>query len=459
MKRESTSLWAIALLPMILLLAGIASGAWKEYRAWIDTRPKWEQELAAQLTLTAALRATQNESPIAEETREQLWDQQDLRLMIIDLLNQANRDEILNRYDGTPILVPPGEDWPEAPLYRRLASQAKPLVDLLEEVTERQLSNASAESPIPHFESTALGVLRIVLVDAFYRSEFEEAHRLFTLIANQLSLLSIDVNGSLQSQTLVQHLELYQAIQESLLYDPWTEQQLEKFSQLLQHSLRLAERMEAARRHQKTQVISNAIGIYQNAIDIDGMISRKIAWSLEVDSIHIKNVLNALQSSYGLEEIRDFSDIYPTAARQGTKRKPIARGGTFSPALQTQSFNNNYSLSQTMQVAFSLAITEDMRHLTLTSLRIKRYQKREGRWPDQLSDLITKEPNSQIMTTIDGTSFTYAVISGPAASRDGEIAVIQNDDATSFENPFPGQQYWPILILHRTRGNRAVLIR
>jgi hypothetical protein len=112
-----------------------------------------------------------------------------------------------------------------------------------------------------------------------------------------------------------------------------------------------------------------------------------------------------------------------------------------------------------MQVAFSLAITEDMRRLTLTSLQIKRYQKREGRWPDQLSDLITKEPNSQIMTTIDGTSFTYAVISGPAASRDGEIAVIQNDDATSFENPFPGQQYWPILILHRTRGNRAVLIR
>lgn len=463
MKRESTKLWAIALLPMILLLAGIAGGAWKEYRAWTEIRPELEEGLASLLTQSAALRAKLSERPIDEVARDHRRNQQDLGLMINDLSNQASRDEILNRSDGTPILVPPGKDWPEAPLYRRLASQAEPLVDLLEEMTERQLSGGPTEHSIPRFESqTQQSVLRIVLVDAFYRSDFEEAHRLFNLMANQLSLLSIDGNVSLQSQALLQQLEVYQTVQESLAHDPWTESQLERFTEILLRSLRLADRMEAARRHQKSQIVSNTLGIYQNTIAAAiGVVDQGISWSVERDSIHITNVLSVLQSPYGLQEIRDYSDIYPSVARLNEKWKPIARGGTFSPTLPNASFHGHYLLSETMQLAISLAIAEDMRRLTLTAIEIKRYQKREGRWPDQLSDLTTTEPASQTTTSISGKPFTYAIISDPEASGDGELAaVIQNDDATTYSNNLsPAQSSWPVYSWHRTRGHRSVMIR
>jgi len=395
MKKQTLALWLIGLLPLMLLLTGIASGAWKEYRAWNELQPVLNDVFFGRPKASANVERT----TLANET-----ERQNLATIFSSLKQEGVRDEIIGPY-GQWLLVDPKTTWDTAPLYARLAKKAMPAIDQLETLDNQTRSNGTFSPQMEHFREDANAVLQIALIDAFYRSDFDEAYRLINVLANRIALLPIDNAANVQSEALREQFILYSLIQDSLQYDPWTQSQLVGLAKLIEQPVDLKQRLETGRRHQDSQIIGNTLLAYDDRLQREAK-DGKSPWHPTNGAVCLKNVIDAAKSDSGISGITDYSQIYQALQKES---KPIIAGGVFNPAMIYWRANRYWISDNLRHLVGKIATTENMRRMTLTALDIKRYQKRTGQWPTDLSDLDLDQQSPSWTKTVDGTLFTYKV--------------------------------------------------
>ncbi len=66
------------------------------------------------------------------------------------------------------------------------------------------------------------------------------------------------------------------------------------------------------------------------------------------------------------------------------------------------------------QLVQSILNTENDRRLTQAAIAVKRFQLREGRWPEDLAELLVTDTSSESITSVDNKQFGYEVDAGAA---------------------------------------------
>jgi len=395
MKKQTITLWLTGLLPITLLGAGMASGAWKEYRAWNELQPVLTDVFIGR----AEALSNAKQTTLADETKRQ-----NLSTIFSSLKEEAVRDEITGP-DGQWLFIDPQTTWDKAPLYARLAKKAMPAINRLETIDNQIRSNGTLSPQTAHFDSDDISVLQVALIDALYRSDFDGAYRLINVLANRIALLPIDIAATVQSDVLREQYILNSLIQDSLQYDPWTQSQLEGLAKLIDQPVDLKQRIEAGRRHHTSRIIGNALLAYDNRIQIEAK-GGKYSWSPTYGAVSLKKEIDGAKSDSGIIGITDYSQIYQAVQK---KSKPIFEGGVFNPAMINWRVNQDWITDEARHLVSKIATTENMRRMTLTALEIKQYEKRTGQWPAELSDLVPDQRRPTWTMTVNGTSFTYEV--------------------------------------------------
>lgn len=304
--------------------------------------------------------------------------------------------------------ITPGGSWEHEEEVQRLVEKARPALDLLHEAAQKPGpvwqpiefdGFNTALWPIQN-ASYATDMLALEAEDALWSGDGDRAMRAIIDIFDTAETFNLPLFMVSQHLGNYMHSRAYSLIRRGLSADVWSEEHLNALSDFVSQPIDISQSW--------TQMVDGDVGAMIAGLDEEDTEVRP------VDQAMLR-WLATLPSGKeaAVDQLLAFRDC-PTDDL-GRFREELGELSSSQDTLLLRAVHRDYLNIQWYEnIGYGLTQAEDERRLAATSLAIKKYQLANGRWPNELTQLVTEGLPRHCLTSVDKQSFGYETKDGIA---------------------------------------------